>query len=376
MEIAIFGSTGSVGKSALEIVRLHRERFQVRALAAHSNIELLEKQIKEFHPQIVVVYDEHKRIELQKKVPHVPILTGSEGLLEMATDPKVEFVLLAMSGTKCLQPAIAAIEAKKRIGIANKELLVCAGKLITDLAKKRGVTLLPVDSEHSAIFQCLHKENNKKIRRLILTASGGPFRKYTTKQLQNVTVEKALNHPSWKMGPKITIDSSTLMNKGLEVIEAHYLFDIPVEQIEMVIHPQSIIHSMVEFCDGSILAQLSKPSMTLPIQYAFSYPDRIDNPSSLDMQTAFQLEFEPIDRKKFVCLNLAVEALKKGKSYPCFLNAANEVLVERFLNRQIQWFEIGEKLKKLISSHPPENMVNLQAILAVEKKAKEAAQQI
>jgi 1-deoxy-D-xylulose-5-phosphate reductoisomerase len=375
-KIAILGSSGSIGTSTLQVVRHLPEQFQVVALAVRSNIELLERQIQEFSPEFVAVFDEQKAIELQKKCPHVPVLAGREGLRAAASSSSVDFVMLAMSGTDGLEPALAAIEAKKQIGLANKEILVAAGEMISQEAKEKGVSLLPVDSEHSALFQCLKGERNSQVRRLILTASGGPFRNKRTEELETVSRQEALIHPNWKMGAKITVDCSTLLNKGLEMIEARWLFDIAPEQIEVIIHPQSVIHSLVEYIDGSILAQLSEPNMVLPIQYAMTYPDR--SPGMLppfDFKKFSSLTFEAPDLKKFVCLQLALDALKEGKSYPCFLNGAAEVLVERFLAGNISWIEIGRKLEKLMSSHRPSNMLTLDSILSMNCYAKELARQ-
>ena len=317
-----------------------------------------------------------KALELQKKCPHVRVLSGREGLCEAASHFGIDFVMLAMSGSDGLEPALAAIEAKKQIGLANKEILVAAGEMISRLAREKGVCLLPVDSEHSALFQCLKGEKAPEVRRLILTASGGPFRKKSLEELQTVSKEEALNHPNWSMGAKITVDCSTLLNKGLEMIEARWLFDIPPEQIEVVIHPQSVIHSLVEFVDGSMLAQLSEPNMVLPIQYAMTYPVRRQGLlPPFDFKRFSHLTFEAPDTEKFICLQLAIDALKEGKSYPCFLNGAAEVLVERFLTGNISWIEIGRKLEKLMSSHRPSNMVTLDSILSMNSYAKELARQ-
>ena len=375
-KIAILGSSGSIGTATLQVVRHLPEQFQVASLAVRSNIELLERQIQEFSPEFVAVFDEKKALELQKKCPHVRVLAGREGLRETASHFGIDFVMLAMSGSDGVEPALAAIEAKKQIGLANKEILVAAGEMISRLAQEKGVSLLPVDSEHSALFQCLKGESASEVRRLILTASGGPFRKKSLEELQLVSKEEALNHPNWCMGAKITVDCSTLLNKGLEMIEARWLFDIAPEQIEVVIHPQSVIHSLVEFVDGSMLAQLSEPNMVLPIQYAMTYPVRRQGLlPPFDFKRFSHLTFEIPDTEKFICLQLAIDALKEGKSYPCFLNGAAEVLVERFLAGNISWIEIGRKLEKLMSSHRPLNMVTLDSILSMNSYAKELARQ-
>lgn len=375
--VAIFGSTGSIGKSALEVIDEQPDHFQVTCLAANSNIDLLEVQAKKYSPKILIVYDESKAKELKKRVPHYTVLSGIEGLEEGAAHLEVDYVLLAMSGFIGIYPAIAAIKAKKQIGIANKEILVCAGDFIVDLAKTYNVTLLPIDSEHSALFQSLKGEQIPSVKRLILTASGGPFLHTSQENLEKITLKEALNHPTWMMGPKITIDSSTLMNKGLEVIEAYYLFGIEPEKIEVVVHPQSIIHSLVEYVDGSILAQLSEPSMKLPIQYALSYPKRLKNlVPTFDFLKNRSLTFLPVDEERFICLKLAKESLKQKKSLPCFLSSANEVLVSRFLEGKITWLEIGKKLEKLISSHSPINMLSLKAIISVDQEARQRAMHI
>ena len=374
--VSILGSTGSIGASTLQVVRHLPHEFQVVALAARSNIDLLESQAREFHPELIAVYDPNKALELQKRLPGVTVMAGSEGLKAAAELLSADFVMLAMSGSSGLEPALAAIEAGKTIGLANKEILVSAGELICRRALEKGVQILPVDSEHSAIFQCLRGERRSEVRRLILTASGGPFRKKSLEELGRVTIQEALAHPSWSMGPKVTIDSSTLFNKGLEMIEARWLFDIPPEQIDVIVHPQSVIHSLVEFIDGSMIAQMSAPDMILPIQYAMTYPERKQGKlSPFDFTKYSNLTFEPPDRKKFICLRLATEALMEGRSYPCFMNGAGEVLVERFLSGQISWVEIGLKLEKLMTSHRPVNMLTLEAILSVDLSARELARQ-
>lgn len=375
--IAIFGASGSIGKSTIEVIRAHREKFYIYAVAVHSNTAFVEKLLHEFTPKKIVIFSEEKALSFKKKWPSLSILSGKEGLCEIASDPCVDFVMLAMSGIEALEPAICAIKAKKQIGLANKELLVSAGKIIQDLCEENKVTLLPVDSEHSAIFQCMQNRCHKSVHKLLLTASGGPFNHIKKKDLHKVTLSDALTHPNWKMGPKITIDSSTMMNKGLEVIEAHWLFGIELTKIQVVIHPQSIIHSMVEFVDHSILAQMSKPSMVLPIQNALSYPATYSCPiSPLDFSQVLDLHFSPPDIEKFPCLALAYLALKEEKSYCCYLNSANEVLVQRFLQKEISWMAIGEKLKKLITSHTPQDVLSLEAVLEIDSIARKDALQI
>ena len=376
-KIVLLGSTGSIGSAALRVVRHLRDEFKVVALAAKSNIDLLEEQVREFQPEMVALGDPSKVSEFRSRCPGIPVVEGEEGLCEVAAAPDADFVLFGMSGITALKPAFAAIQAKKEIGLANKELLVCAGQLFMSAVREHGVTLLPVDSEHSALFQCLQGHQRSDVRRLILTASGGPFRKMSQEELSSVTVKQALAHPNWAMGPKITIDCSTLMNKGLEMIEAHWLFDVPPSAIDVVVHPQSIIHSLVEYCDGSLLAQMSQPDMVLPIQYALTYPKRkpgIQPP--FDFSKIAQLTFEQPDKKKFLCFALAEEALRLGKSYPCALNAANEILVGRFLRGEIPWIDLGRKLEKLMSSHSSRDLVTLEAILAVDRETRRKAEEV
>jgi 1-deoxy-D-xylulose-5-phosphate reductoisomerase len=373
-KIALLGSTGSVGRSTLQVVRHLKDEMQIVALAARSNIDLLEQQIKEFHPALVAVFDPAKALALQKRVPGVKVVAGEEGLSQAASLDGADIAMLAMSGSSGLKPALSAISAGKTIGFANKELLVSAGELIMRLVREKNVSLIPVDSEHSAIFQCLQGQDRKAVRRLILTASGGPFRTFSFEELSSITKEMALSHPNWSMGAKITVDSSTLMNKGLEKIEARWLFDFSPEAIDIVVHPQSVVHSCVEYCDGSIIAQMSEPNMVLPIQYALTYPER--RPGLLppfDFLRGRQLTFEAPDRKKFPCLQLAEEALCQGKSYPCVLNAGNEVLVERFLRGEYGWGNIAVKLEKLMSSHRSVDMLTLDSILAADQEARAIA---
>lgn len=372
--IAVLGSTGSIGKSTLKVVKHLSDQIKVKALAANSNIDLLEEQIKEFHPEIVAVQDKKKALELQKRVPHIKVVGGVEGLEEVASYNGVDFVVMAIVGLAALPPTIKAIQSGKNIGLANKEVLVSAGELVMSLAKEKNVKILPIDSEHSAIFQCLEGHDLKDVKRVILTASGGPFRKSSLEDLQKITTEMALNHPTWAMGPKITVDSSTLMNKGFEVIEAHFLFDIPVEKLEVIVHPQSIIHCLVEFLDGCVLAEMSDPLMVYPIQYALTYPERKRGMfAPFDFTKNSTLEFFPPDFNKFPALNFAFEALKVGGSFPCYLNAANEVLVERFLNRKISWVQIMERLERLLDRHTVASCQSIDSVYAVDKLAREEA---
>lgn len=376
-KISLLGSTGSIGRSTLKVVRHLKDQLQITALGARSNLDLLEAQVREFSPKLVAISDSDKAEQFRKRMPQCQVVEGNEGLCEAAAFAEADFTMLAMSGVAGLQPALAAIGAKKQIGLANKEILVCAGELISQCAKKMGVRIFPVDSEHSALFQCLAGNNLKEVRRVILTASGGPFRSRSAKELRQVSIREALAHPSWQMGPKVTIDSSTMMNKGLEIIEARWLFDLLPEQIETVIHPQSIIHSLVEYCDGSILAQMGEPDMVLPIQVALAWPNRSKGLlEPFDFTKARQFTFEPPDRKKFLCLKLAEDSLRAGRSYPCALNAANEILVERFLLGEISWDEIGKRLEKLMSSHNPSDVLTLDAVLAIDSESRQRARSL
>lgn len=377
-KLAILGSTGSIGKSTLQIVSHLPEDFKVVALSAHSNLDLLEEQILEYKPEIVCITDEKKALEFKKRAlihnRGVKLVAGKEGLDEVASYQTADMVVMAIVGLAALGPTLAAIKCGKQIALASKEVLVSAGSLVMNLAKKNNVSIIPIDSEHSAIFQCLEGRDPQTIRRVVLTASGGPFRQFSEEQLSKVTLEQALNHPTWKMGPKVTVDSSTLMNKGLEVIEAHYLFDIPAEKLEVVIHPQSVVHSLVEFIDGSMLCQMSEPNMIFPIQYALTYPGRKQGLfAPFDFIKNSRLEFYPPDDKKFPSLAFASKSLKLGKSLPCYLNAANEVLVERFLNREFSWMEIGKKMAKLLEAHQPIPATSLESVLEIDALARSQA---
>lgn len=372
--ISILGSTGSIGKSTLQVVRHLKGAIEVSALAAKSNIDLLELQAHEFHPTLIAVYEEKKALELQKRLPHIRVVTGEEGLKEVAALDGVDCVVSALSGSIGISPTLAAIEAKKTVALANKEVLVAAGEYVMERARVNGVSILPVDSEHSALFQCLEGKEPSEVRRLIVTASGGPFLHHSPEQLEQVTLAQALAHPNWSMGPKITVDSSTLMNKGLEVIEAHFLFQMPVEKIDVVFHPQSLIHSMVEMRDGSILAQMSEPNMILPIQYALTYPKREEGIlAPFDFQRFSRLDFFPARPSRFLCLDLAFEALHLGGNAPCYLNAANEVLVEQFIQGKIRWIDIPHKLERLFHRFQSQKGVNLEQILATDQMAREQA---
>jgi 1-deoxy-D-xylulose-5-phosphate reductoisomerase len=352
--IAILGSTGSIGQSALAVVAAHRDRLEVVCLAAGENTALLAEQAIAWRPRAVAAASAAGCADLTAKLAGHGIETlpaGPEGLLAAATHPEVDIVLCASSGTAGLEAALAAIEAGKTLALANKEVLVMAGALMVESARRHGVAILPVDSEHNAIHQCLDGRSMADVRRLVLTASGGPFRHLTAAQLEAVTPEDALRHPTWRMGRKITIDSATLMNKGLEVIEARWLFDMPAAAIDVVVHPQSIVHSMVEFRDGSIIAQLGVTDMQLPIQYAFSYPERWESPlPRLDITRAGSLEFFAPDVDRFPCLRLAYEAIRHGKGWPIALNAANEVAVDAFLGGRLPFPEIPKVIERTLEA--------------------------
>lgn len=350
--IAILGSTGSIGTQALDIIRDNKDLFRAEVLVANNNYELLAKQAIEFDPNIVVIADKSKYKKLSEllKNTDVKVFAGSESIEQVAAIGTVDVVLTAMVGFSGLLPTIRAIEAGKRIALANKETLVVAGKLIVHILKQNNAHIIPVDSEHSAIFQALGGENINNVDKLILTASGGPFRGKNIDFLKTVTPEQALNHPNWDMGNKVTIDSASMMNKGLEVIEAHWLFGIKPDNIDVIVHPQSIIHSMVEFKDGSIVAQLGVPDMRIPIQYAFSYPERVYSPKSRFSFTDYpEFTFEKPDKKTFRCLQLAYDVLKIGGNAACILNAANEVAVELFLKNQIRFSDIPNIIEETLN---------------------------
>ncbi len=357
--LAILGSTGSIGQQTLEVVRAFPEKLKIVGLAAGSNTSLLAQQVQEFQPKLVSC----------KAIPH------SLPLEELASHPEVDLVVVATSGKAGLLPTLAALQAGKVVALANKESLVMAGSIIMEKACKHKAELRPIDSEHSAIWQCLQGEKKEQISQVILTASGGPFRNRSPEELSRVTPEEALKHPIWKMGRKVTIDSATLMNKGMEVIEAHWLFDLPFDKIKVVIHPTSIIHSMLKFTDGSVKAQLGAPDMRLPIQYALSYPERWGNPSlpQLDFEQVGSLEFEPVDLEKFPCLRLAIEAGIKGGTYPAVLSAADEIAVELFLSGRIGFLEIPKLIEKTLERHQVISSPSLEDILDADAWAREVA---
>ncbi len=373
-KISLLGSTGSIGKSTLEIVSHLGEGYEIVCLSARRNIDLLEKQALTFKPKLIAVHDKQKAAALKKRLPGIEIVAGVEGAEAAASYSEANFVVSAMSGLAGFLPTISAIEAGKTIALANKEVLVSGGELVMALAKKRNVELIPIDSEHSALYQCLVGESSKEVRRMILTASGGPFLKTPAEKLEAITIAEALKHPNWSMGAKVTIDSSTLMNKGLELIEAKWLFDLPPEKLDVVVHPESVIHSMVEFVDGSMKAQISEPSMLIPIQYALTYPERRPGPlPPFDFIESRVLHFHLPDLDKFPCLALAMRALRVGGSFSCAMNAANEVLVERFLKGSIGWREIGNKLQLLLESHNTRPIRTMDELLEVDKETREQA---
>jgi len=379
--IALLGSTGSIGRQTLDVVRCYPEYFRVVALAARSNISLLAQQAQEFSPAITACFAETPEQEIAAREALPNVIFGEQALLDVATHPDVDIVVAATSGLKGLAPTLAAIKAGKTIALANKETLVMAGHLVMRAAQDAGVSILPIDSEHSAIWQCLQGEHASEIHHLILTASGGPFRRTTDDQLRSVTVQQALAHPTWLMGPKITIDSATLMNKGLEVLEARWLFGIPYDRIHVIVHPESIIHSMIEFVDGSLKMQASLPSMHLPIQYALSYPNRLDTSGTglvreLHWSEVLQLNFERLDITRFPCFRLALEAAKQGDTYPSVLVGADEEAVALFLAGKIGFLEIAKLIAAVLERHHPVSQPGVPAILEATSWARSTAQEI
>lgn len=372
--IYLLGATGSIGTQTLDVIRMNPDLFRLIAFSSGRNIELTKKIIEEFKPEYVSVIEENAAQDLKGLYPTIEFGYGAEGLERVATyETTLEgepFVVTAVMGSVGLLPTLKAIEMGRHIGIANKETLVTAGHLVMAKAKEYGVKLLPVDSEHSAIYQCLLGEDQKRIKKLIITASGGSFRDYTREMLEEVTLEQALNHPNWSMGAKITIDSATMMNKGLEVIEAHWLFDMPYEQIETILHRQSIIHSMVEFEDTSIIAHLGTPDMRIPIQFAMSYPERIElkQGKSLNLAEVGMLEFKPMDFDRFPCLKMAYEAGKQGGSCPTVLNAANEAAVDLFLRNKISFLEIETVVAEALGTHHKIEHPSLEQILELDQE--------
>ena len=373
--IAILGSTGSIGTQALDVIGQHEDRFQVELLTANNNSRLLIEQARRFNPSSVVICnpDLYDEVAAALDPLYIKVFTGIDSICELLKDPQIDIVLTAMVGFSGLKPTIAAIEAGKAIALANKETLVAAGSLVMPLARQFGAPILPVDSEHSAIFQCLQGEH-ARLEKILLTGSGGPFRTSTREELAAATREQALNHPRWKMGAKVTIDSASLMNKGLELIEARWLFNVEPQDIEVVIHPQSIIHSMVQFSDGCVMAQLSQPDMRLPIQYALSYPERIDlNTKRIDFSGLAQLTFEKPDLERFPCLGLAYGALEKGGNATCIMNGANEVAVAAFLEGRIHFTRIPEIIATTMARCTFVAQPDLDAIYSTDFEAKRIA---
>lgn len=378
--LSILGSTGSIGTSALDIVRMHPDRFQVKSLTAANNIECFARQIDEFEPELVSVLDEAKALELSRALKgkcRPEILFGEAGYSEAAAYPGSDMVLLAMVGAAGLKPALCAIEAKKQIALANKETLVMAGEIVMAKAAENGVSILPVDSEHSAIYQCLKGNQKKDLKTMFLTASGGPFREKPFQAFKEITLNDALNHPTWNMGHKITIDSATLMNKGLEIIEAVHLFDVTPEQIQVLVHPQSIIHSMVGYKDGSILAQMGRPDMKGAIAYALSEPDRIELQMDFpDFTTLHSLTFEKPDIQRFPSLLFAVEACRQKGTLPAVMNAANEVAVNAFLEKRIGFLDIFKLISKTMEVHTRIDNPDLSGIIEADSWARDKVQSL
>ncbi|ANB61777.1 1-deoxy-D-xylulose 5-phosphate reductoisomerase [Anoxybacillus amylolyticus] len=371
--ISLLGASGSIGKQTLDVIDAHREKFRLIALSVGKNVEAAKQAIDQFQPELVAVADWESFSALREEYNgHVKIVAGEEGVIEVATHPKADIVVNAVVGSIGLLPTLKAIEAGKAIALANKETLVTAGHIVTEAAMKHNVALLPVDSEHSAIFQCLQGEQPKTIEKIILTASGGSFRDRTREQLRHVTVEEALRHPNWSMGAKITIDSATMMNKGLEVIEAHWLFQLPYEQIDVLLHRESIVHSLVQFHDSSIIAQLGTPDMRVPIQYALTYPDRLElkGVKKLHLAEVGKLHFDAVDFDRYRCLQFAYEAGKKGGSLPTVLNAANEEAVGAFLSGRISFLMIEELIERALARHTIIQQPTLDDIRAVDEETR------
>ena len=373
--ISILGSTGSIGTQALDVIRNNKDKYSVAALSCASSIELLRSQIEEFSPEAAAVASEEDARMLSAEYKGVQFYYGKEGLNEIASMEGCDMVLNSLMGMRGLEPTMAAAESGKDIAFANKETLVAGGEIVTEAVRRNGVKLLPVDSEHSAIFQCIQGNEGNPVKRIILTASGGPFRGYSLKQLENVTLEQALNHPNWSMGSKITIDSASMMNKGLEVIEAKWLFDVPLDKIQVVVHPQSVLHSAVEYEDCSVIGLMGNPDMRVPIAYAFAYPDRIDLGGLVDSLDLFSLEqgltFHKADSSVFKTIDMAYEASRRGGSYPVVLNGANEVLVDKFLHGRIRFIDIQNSLERILEEHVPEYNLTLEQVLHQDKKIRE-----
>ena len=367
-ELAIFGSTGSIGCSTLNVVRRHRDRFAVSILAAGRNLQRLIEQIREFNPRHVYIIEEKDAAVLKALFPGLDIYRGEDGMDKVSRLTDFDIGVSALVGVAGLRPTWNMINNGKTVALANKEVLVAGGRLVMEAARKQGAALLTVDSEHSAIMQCLRGENNGEIERILLTASGGPF--FDREVTDSITPEEALRHPTWKMGPKITIDSATMMNKGFEIIEARWLFDVPVERVQVVIHRQSIVHSMVEFKDGSIMANIAPPDMELPIAYALSYPERMEMPQRLDIFAMKALEFKAPDEEKFPCLRLAKEAARAGHGAQVVLNAANEALVARFLAGGLRFTDIPRGVEEMLRQHTPGEPGSIDEVLALDEETR------
>ncbi|NGP86960.1 1-deoxy-D-xylulose-5-phosphate reductoisomerase [Fodinibius halophilus] len=374
--IVILGSTGSIGEQALEVISEHPFQFNVLALSCNSSWKKLAEQANKYKPDYVLLGDE-QYIDLLKEQLNdddIEILVGKEDLLHLSQLNEADIILNSLVGYAGFEPTVKALKAGKKVALANKESLVVGGGLINELIAENRDRLIPVDSEHSAMLQCLVGEPLEKIEKLIITASGGPFRTWTKKQMQNITVSDALDHPNWSMGSKITIDSATMMNKGLEIIEAHWMFDMPLSKIEAVVHPQSVIHSVVTFTDGSSKAQLGPPTMKVPILYAFTYPDRLElEAPKLDWGKAFDLTFEPVDYDRFPCLKLAIDAVKEGGLAPAILNAANEVAVQRFLNEEITYIDIPKVIDHCLESLNNSGTITLESLKNIDQQARDLA---
>lgn len=375
--VAILGSTGSIGTQSVEVCEKHG--LEITALAAHSSVDMLEQQARKFKPKYAVLYNEEKYGELKRRLADtdIKVLCGMEGLCRIAAMEENDIVLNSVVGMVGLLPTLTAINAGKDVALANKETLVAGGALVTSLAKEKGVMIYPVDSEHSAIFQCLQGNKREQLNKIILTASGGPFFGYSYNKLKNVTKEQALKHPNWDMGNKITIDSATLMNKGLEFIEAKWLFDLEPEQIEIVVHRQSVIHSAVEYKDFAVIAQLGVPDMKIPIQYSLLYPERVDCPTKqLSLTDYGTLTFDKPDFETFKCLSAAIEAISRGGAYPCLVNSANEEAVRAFLHDEIQFIRIGEIVSSVLEKFPNSDINSYEDVMAADRAARDYVNQI
>ena len=373
-KLTILGSTGSIGRSTLDVVSRFPENYKVTALSAGRNIELFEQQIRSFRPEVVAVADKKSADKLGKRINGIEILSGAEGINSVASYADSDLVISSIVGSAGLMPTLSAIRAGKTVGLANKEALVMAGEIVMRESKKKRIKIIPVDSEHSAVFQCMEGYKKKEVRRIILTASGGPFFSRKKEDLRNITAEEALKHPNWSMGKKITIDSATLMNKGFEVIEARWLFDLPADMIDVLIHPQSIVHSLVEFRDRCCLAQMSMPDMRGPISYALAYPSRLDDPiPGLDLDRIGSLTFKKPDDGRFPCLSYAYEALETGGTMPCVLNASNEVAVNAFLQDRIGFNDIPFVIRRTLDGHAVRSAAALDDVLGADRWAREKA---